>query len=128
MLISLPEMELLITELLSITLDINFSKDNNIDVRKAFSSLSLQIASSCLRMTDTRSFCLDRRESISDTKSLLNLDSKLAIFQMFGKRRSNILAWPYHSRIFPPKTYQWMLNFLHKGKHVVLENEWEDQI
>ena len=42
MLISLPEVGLLVKRSLSITLDISFSKDSNFDMRKEFSLLSLQ--------------------------------------------------------------------------------------
>ena len=56
--------ELLVIGLLFINSNIEFSRDSKLDVRSKFSLLSLHISLSCLRITDSKSFSLDRTELI----------------------------------------------------------------
>ena len=69
----------LFSKSLTLKFGTRFSGDNNLDLRNKLSSLSLRIMSSCLRIIEARSLCLDRRALISDTRSLRNRDSKVAM-------------------------------------------------
>ena len=69
---------LLVIGLIFITLNVEFPRDSKLDARSKFASLSLHISLSCLRITDSKSFCLDRIELISVIRSLV-MSTRVAI-------------------------------------------------